>query len=122
MSLVGKRTNKGFLLLEVMISVAILSVSLVLILNSFMRSVRAMEFSEDYFRAGLLLEKKLYAVCNVEIVEGSSGSTFSDFNNKFSWDLGVERLEEDSILHKVDLKVSWNQGTSEHDISILTYL
>ena len=121
MLLTGKRNNRGFLLLEVMVSVAILSVAFVLILNSFTRSLRAIELSEDYFRAGLLLEQKLLEISASDAEEGSSEGTFIDFNNRFSWSLDVVRLKEDSI-REANVKISWNKGSREHGISILTYL
>lgn len=121
MLLTGKRQNKGFLLLEVMVSATILSVGIVLILNSFITSTRAIELSQDYFRAGLLLEEKLCDVYNTEIKEGSSEDAFSDFNSKFSWYMDVVKPQDD-IIDEVSLRVSWRQGTREHDLSILTYL
>lgn len=118
---IGKRNNKGFLLLEALVSVAILSVALVMILNSFMRSIRATELSEDYFRAGLLLEEKFFELYARGIKEGSSGDTFGVFDNRFSWDLDVIRLDEDRV-REVSLGVSWNQGSKEYSTFLLTYL
>jgi type II secretion system protein I len=120
MLLTGKRQNKGFLLVEVMISIAIFSISIVLILSSFVRSIRAMELSEDYFKAGLLLEDKMYEVFNSEIQEGSKDGTFSDFDKRFSWNLDIERIEEDSI-NEISLEVLWEQGAKKHSLSIVTY-
>ncbi len=118
---IGKRNNKGFLLLEALVSVAILSVALVMILSSFMRSIRATELSEDYFRAGLLLEEKFFELYANGIKEGSKGEEFSVFDNRFSWNLDVVRLDEDEV-HEVSLGVSWNQGSKEYSTFLLTYL
>lgn len=113
--------NKGFLLLEVMVSVAILSTGLVLILNSFIRSIRAIDLSEDYFRAGLLFEEKIYEVYNSEIEEGSSNGVFPNFDNRFSWYLDIVKLQEDS-LRELNLEISWNQGNKQQSMSVATYL
>ena len=117
---VGKN-KRGFLLLEVMISAAILSVCLVLIIGSFTRALKAIDFSEDYFRAGLLLEGKIYELSSSEIEEGFFKGIFAEFDNGFSWDLDVVELEDDPF-REVSLRVSWDQGTIQHDISIVTYL
>ncbi len=115
------KIEKGFLLLEVMVSVAILSIALVMILGSFTRSIRTIELSEDYFRAGLLLENKIYELSHSEIEEGSSSGVFSDFDNRFSWNLEIMKMEE-GLVRELNLGVSWHQGAKEHDLSIVTYL
>jgi len=121
---IGKRKNKGFLLLEVMVSIGILSIGLVLVLGSFMRSIRAMELSEDYFRAGLLLEAKIYEVLNSDIEEGLSEGVFTDFGNRFSWNSNVENLEEEGFedISEVTLEVSWDQGNKKQSIPVSTYI
>ena len=122
MLLTGKRKNKGFLLLEVMVSVTILSIALVLILNSFMRSVRAVDLSKDYFRAGLLLEEKMFEIySDTDIEEGISEDIFTGFDNRFSWALNVTKLEEEP-LKEVDLKVLWDERNKKQSLPVLTYL
>jgi len=112
--------NKGFLLLEVMVSVAILSIGLVFVLGSFMSSIRAMSLSEDYFKASLLLEDKLYEVYNTELKERSLSDEFDDFGKRFSWHLDVEKLE-DFPLFQVGLKILWDKRTRQHELSLITY-
>ncbi|MDP2981106.1 MAG: type II secretion system protein [Candidatus Omnitrophota bacterium] len=122
MLLIGKKTkNSGFLLLEVMISVSILSFGLLLILNSFMKPIRAAELSKDYFKAELLLEEKMFEVCNSDITEGSLKGSFSGFNNMFSWDMSVVESEE-GAFKEIGLKVLWNERGKEQDMAVSTYL
>ena len=104
-----------------MISVSILSFGLLLVLNSFMRPMRAAELSRDYFKAGLLLEEKMFEICNSDITEGSSGGSFSDFNNRFSWELDVVKSVE-GPFKQIGLKVLWNEKNKEQDITVSTYL
>lgn len=117
----GKKKNKGFLLLEIMVSVGILSIGLVLILSSFMRLIRAIDVSEDYFRAGLLLENKIFEMQYSDTEEGSKDGRFSDFESRFLWHSNVVRLEGD-FLDEMNLEVSWNQGNKQKNMSIATYL
>ena len=123
MLLTGKKIkNSGFLLLEVMISVSILSFGLLLILNSFMRPIMAVELSKDYFRAGLLLEEKMFEACNSDIVEGLSKGTFSGFNNMFSWEMDVTGQEE-GAFKEIGLRVLWKERAKEQqDMTVSTYL
>lgn len=122
MSLIGnRRSNKGFLLLEIVISVAILTAGLLLVLNSFVRSIGAIELSRDYFKASLLGEEKMYELQNAQLTEGSSGGVFPDFNSEFSWRLSAKKIEENA-LKEADLEIYWQQGAKRKNISILTYL
>ena len=52
--------SKGFLLLEVMVCVVLITVSLVYIIRSFSVSTRAIATSRDYMKAINLLEEKLW--------------------------------------------------------------
>jgi len=122
MLLIGKRKrNKGFLLVEVMVSISILSIGLLLVLNSFFRSIKAVEVSRDYFKAGLLLENKIYELLNKGTEEGVWEGSFDDFNKRFSWNLDAGTIEE-SPLNEINLKVSWGGKDKEKDISISTYI
>jgi len=122
MLLTGKRQKcEGFLLLEIMISVLILSIGVLLVLNSFVGLIRATELSKSYFKAGLLLEEKLLELYNSDIEEGMSRREFSDFDNRFSWDLDVVK-SEDGFCKEVSLKVLWCEKDKEKDLSVLTYI
>lgn len=122
MLLTGKRQkNKGFLLLEIMISVSILSIGVLLVLNSFVRLIRAIELSKYYFKASLLMEEKLLELYNSDIEEGMSRGVFSDFDNRFSWDLDVVKSEY-GFCKEVSLKILWREKDKEEDLSVSTYI
>jgi Tfp pilus assembly protein PilE len=50
--------SKGFLLVEVIFCVAIISTGIVLIFQSYRTIIKALAISEDYLQAAMLLEKK----------------------------------------------------------------
>jgi len=119
---IGKTTRiAGFTLVEVMVSITILAVCLVLILSSFVRSIKAIELSDDFFKSTLLFEDKLYEIHNAELYEGFQDGVFSDFGNRFSWRLHVIELEELPIK-ETELEISWKQGSKEKGMSLITYL
>ncbi len=117
-SLIGKKRSNGFLFIEVLISVLVMSIGLVVVLNSLIQSLRAIEYSNNYFQACLLLEDKACDIYNSDKKEGFSRGLF---NSKFSWELNVAKLEE-IALNEISLKVLWNDRNKECDISMSTYL
>ncbi len=117
----NRRKCEGFLLLEIMISVLILSIGVLLVLDSFVDPIRATELSRNYFKAGLLLEEKLLELYNSDIEEGILRGEFSDFDNRFSWDMDVIKLE-DGFCKEISLKVLWREKDKEKDLSVLTYI
>lgn len=115
-----KARNRGFLLLEIMVSAAILSFGLVLIVGSFTRSIRAIQLSEDWFRAGLLLEDKMKDIYNIRPLASESGE-FPGFDGRFSWKLDAAGSEE-GFFDEISLEVFWKQGAKQHSVAIATYL
>ena len=110
------RHKKGFTLLEVMIAVAILSISLVALFGSQSRSLSLA--TEAHFNniAPMLASLKLAEVQSRIIpLENNEGDFEDDFSN-FSWTLDVSDAALDSFetlenlqppLQQVSLTVSW---------------
>ncbi len=118
-SLTGKKKrSNGFLFIELLISVLIMSIGLVLVLNSLIQSLRAIEYSNNYFKACLFLEDKACDIYNSDKKEGFSRGLF---NSKFSWELNMAKLE-DSSLNEISLRVIWDERNKKHDVPIFTYL
>ncbi len=113
--------NRGFLLLEIMVSISILSLGILLILNSFVGPIRAVETSMDYFKAGLLLEDKMLEFYNSPVEEGLLKGSFNDFENRFSWYLEAVKVK-DSFHKEINFKVFWQRRNKEEDLSISTYI
>jgi prepilin-type N-terminal cleavage/methylation domain-containing protein len=119
---IGKRlNNSGFSLLEIMIASVILSTGLIAVLNSFIRPMRAQEISTDYFKAGLLAERKMFEVCNGSPSEGMSNGIFEDFDKRFSWDMDA-LASEGAPFMEVKLKVIWHSQNKNQDLSVSTYI
>ncbi len=104
-----------------MVSVSILSFGLLLVLNSFIKPMRATEFSRNYFKAGLLFEYKMLEILSTDVPDGFSEGGFDDFGGKFSWNLEVLRSEENSC-REINLKIFWAVNNKEEDLSASTYI
>jgi general secretion pathway protein I len=108
--------ERGFTLIEVIISVAILAVSFVLVMQLFSGGLRASRASCDYSRAIVHARDKM------EEMAFSPEQGSGDFEDGFRWESAVEPLESEddqqrAVLMKIRVKVFWNDAT-DRDNSI----
>jgi len=119
--------DRGFLLIEVVFAVAIVSVCVVMVLSTFFNVRRAITSTEDYLRAGMLLEEKMSEFDEQAFNGGiETAGEQGDFPQAggFRWEkTAVERISPTSDLGKFKLIVSWGQDDSElSSIEVTTYL
>lgn len=119
--LTGKKKHKGFLLIEAMVSVSILAIGLLLILGSFTKTISVAKNSSNYFKAGLLLEKKMNELYSSYTTASLSEGVFDDFGNEFSWYLNTSRPDE-AMFREIELRVSWKEKNKEQFLSVSTIL
>ena len=112
--------KKAFILLELMLAVAILSIGLLSLTNIFSISLSAARSSENYFTASLLLEEKIEEIQR-EVSEGTEEGEFEDYPH-FSWQSEVIPYEEIKGLWIIKLTVFWRERGDETEESILKYL
>lgn len=131
--MVRRQAPRGFALLEVMVSVAILSVGLVLVLGSFITAIGALQTSQNRIYAIQLLEEKMAEIEQEALQEGGTepGRSEGEFvlkDRRFDWTLEVAPVEEkedldlSEELNVVRLTVSWLERGSSKDVSVVTYL
>lgn len=115
----------GFLLLEVMVAISLLSVGLVLVLRTFSTSLQTLRTSQNYTQAVLRLEEKVWELeekaREFEILPAERDGTFGDEDEKFKWELQTTKLE-DIVLHEATLLVRWQEGRRGKSVSLVTYL
>ena len=119
--------KRAITLLEVMITIIILSFGLTLIIRSFMMSLRASHLAKDYTIASLLIEEKMWELERVGSVEADldEEGEFPEPNNKFKYRLETQKkteTEEAATLNNVKLTVSWQQANKSNSISVATLL
>ncbi|MFC1807538.1 type II secretion system protein [Candidatus Omnitrophota bacterium] len=124
--------NRAFLLIELMITVIIVSVSIVMINHAFTSSIKATGITNDYLKAILFLEDKAF---DIELPFGAVDEATSGdeefMANSFHWetdfaaiDEGRESFsydEEDLSLEKAISSVSWSRRNVERTVKIETY-
>lgn len=93
-------------MLEVIIAFAILSVSLVMVMQLFSAGLRASRASCDYTRA------VIYAKDIMEEMSGNSTQNSGEFDDGYSWETEIEPYMEDEEdipnLLKVKVRVFWD--------------
>jgi prepilin-type N-terminal cleavage/methylation domain-containing protein len=133
--------KRGFLLIELLVTIAILSGGLVLILAGFNSSLNALRTSQNIIRASEILEEKMWQLeQQAEEEEGIVAGEDEGEVNGFSWVKEVLPLEETALpqdeslwdeetapiletaLSEVKLNLHWREGSKERELSVITYL
>ena len=124
-SAIGK--NRGFTLIEIMISIAILAVGLIFILQGLTQCLSIMRISQDNLEASLLAEDKM---ADTEIAikqdkekffKDTSGELQSG-NIEFKWQVQLTPDMEYEDLYKVITTVGWKEGKRNGASIFSTYL
>jgi type II secretion system protein I len=108
---------KGFTLLEVLVSLAILSATLIMAFQVTSGAIAAAERSEAWTTASLLGEEKLREATDAfEEVQETKG-TFPDPYEEYAWKISVKQaLHPDA--REVYVSVSWKTGDVEETITM----
>jgi len=125
--LTQKFNYKGFLLIEVLMTVSILSVVLTMIVRSHMAALHASTYTEEYSTAVLLLENKMTELMQKGFIarDLEKQDDFEPPYQEFSYLLKTkkdENSETSDNLNEVTLTLFWPSGNSERKISATTYL
>ena len=98
----------GFTLIEVIVALAILSISFVLVMELFSVGLRSARTSCDYTRAIVLAKGKM------EEMPGDPVNDSGDFEDGFRWETEVQDYKKDEgsgrRLLKVKVKVLWDSA------------
>lgn len=131
--------KKAFTLIEVMLSVAILSIGLILILQGFGRSLGALRISENNLKATFVAENK-FAEAQIQAKEewdafaGGLDEEFKFEDIKCVWEIEVESVgwgeelpPEDyedlyQDLNTVRARLSWEEGKRKGAVGLITYM
>lgn len=117
-----QRNNKGFLLIEVLVTVAILAFGLIYISRAFINCLNAMSQVVDYTLATILAEKKFFQIemeSNLEANLKQKGIFADEPNFNFALDIGKIK---DQNLYNVYLKLGWKEGRRTGSFDISGYL
>ncbi len=126
--------KKGYLLLEAVVSIAVVAIGLAVILRSFASSLRASKISQEYFIVSSLLndtmssleEKvKLNVKSNKPWLDGSEAISAEEIESggiKYYLDVEIKPLEGLDYLSSVSAAISWDNGKRKERIRADTFL
>jgi type II secretion system protein I len=108
---------KGFTLLEVLVSLAILSATLIMAFQVTSGAIAAAERSEAWTTASLLGEEKLREGTELFPEVQETTGTFPDPYEEYGWTISVKQaLHPDA--REVYVSVSWKTGDVEEKITL----
>ena len=122
----GNKRSRGFTLVEVMVTVAVLSFGLVYIYQSLFICLDTLNYCDNYLNVLPQMNEK---VCLVQDTLKSSGpeaqldteGNFSSGKKDFKWVLSYFLADESEYLYQLTLNVEWKAGRRIAGLSRTAY-
>lgn len=107
--------KKGFTLIEVMITTAVLALGTVLISEAFFISLDSFNYCSHYLNVAPFANEKIWQVQNSlsrlgPLAQIETAGIFTDRNKNFTWSLTQGLIDETEGLYRIDLALSWQEG------------
>ena len=125
MSMLSRRNRKGYLMLEVVASIAVIAIGLGVIIRSFTVSLRASKIAQEYFEASLLVQDAMAALEEQEKLAGGinvADTTGQVTDTPYNLETRVTKISDEDILDTVTAVISWTNKERNEKIEIDTYL
>ncbi len=117
--------KRAFTLIEVMVTVSVLSLGLLLLYHSFFVSMDAMQYASNRLNAQIWLEGKIWEESDVlrrtkALPSGTENGVFQFQGRDFSWKRSVAALETN--LYSLTVTLSWKESGRQRELAYATYL
>lgn len=120
-----KRSRKGFLLFEVMLSIVIVTISALYIMRSYSSSKMSIQRSTEILRTALLLENKMFDYEIEEAIRDEKQDGDFEENDNYSWEMEAKPESEgfgEPKFNIVRLSVFKEKSRKNTEYSLWTYL
>lgn len=115
-----KNSISGFMLLEVLLSIFIVTVGIVFVVSSFMTSIKTFKASREYLDILYLMEEKMWGYEEKgKIEEGNDSGDFENYENT-EWNVKAEEIE-DLPLNEMTMEVALKKNDKRREFKIVTY-
>lgn len=112
----------GFLLLETLLTVLVLTAGLAIVVRSFASSVEALAVAGDFTRALLLLEEKMWELeARGVITPGTTNGRFTQAEGNVQWEVTAASTAVPG-LSETQVTVAWSRRGRPRSLSLVTYL
>ncbi|MCK9614256.1 MAG: hypothetical protein M0R48_01985 [Candidatus Omnitrophica bacterium] len=120
------KKNKAISLIEVLVTVAILTGGIVFVFRGFMTSLSAANLSQNIMLASFLVEDKFWQIEEMQkqkiLPENSGLETIKVQNREFNVKYEISRTGIEG-LSKLNVSVSWPKDRkNSHSVDFVTYL
>ncbi len=115
-----RQGRAGFMLLEVILSVFVVTVGVVFVIGSFITSIKAFKISNVYVEMLYLLEDRLWEYEEkAKIEEGRDSGKFDDYKDA-EWEIDAKELE-DIPLEETTAEVVVKKDGQKRYFKVVTY-
>lgn len=120
----GRRSTRGYTLLELMVSAAILAVGLTAVVRSFTAGTNTLRQSEKRAVGVVLAQQKLAEVMGTaELQDGiQDGEIEEEVYEGYRWQSEIQSLPDYPNLKQVRVIIAWRDGQRTEDVRIDTYV
>lgn len=117
-------SSEGSILVEALLSVVILSISLSIILQSMIMSLRANAYSSEYTLGLILAENKMAELFSDSLEIGRQEGSFEQPFNRYGFVRETKETSESNLesLRELELAVNWKSGRRNNNIKLTTYV
>jgi competence protein ComGC len=127
------KKNKAFLLVEVLVTVVIVSVAIVFINHAFSTCLKASGIANDYIKAVNFMQDKMFLFeLDSESEDIEPEGSQQAYDAVFTWQMQRLPLEEEDIIEdyayedigieRFKATLKWQRNNVERSIDILTYI
>lgn len=112
------KTKRSFTLIEVMLSTVVLALGIVVIYESFFRSLDLFGYYNNYLNVASSADEIIWNAQNELNLFGPTAvfankGVISQNNKDFNWNLFYESINPENNLYKIDLFFSWKEGPKD---------
>lgn len=113
-----RRSRRGFTLVEIMVTVVILSLGILAIYESFFISLDAFNYYVNSLNAQAWINEKIWEFQNqmvaIEFLElGDKRGSFIANDKDFHWSVYVNPIDEEYDAYRLDVSLFWQEGKRE---------
>ena len=125
--ILSSKRSKGFTLVEVIVTVAILAFGIVTIYEAFFISMDTFGFYTNYLDTQDWINEKIsqaqVQLTKAQILEpGETSGRIVRDHKTFDWSMVISPVNESQGLYEIDVTLSWKQGSKRVTTSRSAYL